>query len=126
MTEVKLISYSKSAEGMNLGNCQELVAYCARVSNPANQMNPTSGFMSSVVLSLPRSLFLSLPLPSSVSRPLCRYIWFSIARAPPSRSLPLSTLLRSYCLVLSLSTSLFLSDCLYLSLVSDCRLFTRA
>ena len=39
MTEVKLISYSKSAEGMNLGNCQELVAYCARVSNPANQMN---------------------------------------------------------------------------------------
>lgn len=39
MTQVKLISYSKSADGLNLGNCQELVAYCARVSNPSNQMN---------------------------------------------------------------------------------------
>ena len=39
MTDVKLISYSKSADGLDLGNCQELVAYCARVSNPSNQMN---------------------------------------------------------------------------------------
>ena len=39
MTQVKLISYSKSADGLNLGNCQELVAYCARVSNPSNQMS---------------------------------------------------------------------------------------
>ena len=38
MTSVKLISYSKSADGL-LSDCQELVAYCARVSNPSNQMN---------------------------------------------------------------------------------------
>jgi thymidylate synthase (FAD) len=38
---VKLISYSKSAlTGIN--NLQELVAYCARVSNPSNQMNNQS------------------------------------------------------------------------------------
>ena len=41
---VRLISYSKASEfetypdGQPL-NCQDLVAYCARVSNPANQMN---------------------------------------------------------------------------------------
>ena len=39
MTQVKLISYTQSADGLHLGNCQELVAYCARVSNPSNQMN---------------------------------------------------------------------------------------
>jgi thymidylate synthase (FAD) len=38
---VKLISYSKSAlNGIN--NLQELVAYCARVSNPSNQFNNQS------------------------------------------------------------------------------------
>lgn len=42
--EVKLISYSKASEfqtypdGAPL-NCQDLVAFCARVSNPSNQMN---------------------------------------------------------------------------------------
>lgn len=38
---VKLISYSQVAEGsdLDLNNVQELIAYCARVSNPSNQMN---------------------------------------------------------------------------------------
>lgn len=42
--EVKLISYSKASEfttypdGVPL-NCQDLIAFCARVSNPSNQMN---------------------------------------------------------------------------------------
>ena len=39
---VKLISYSQSTDEMkNLGidDAQELVAYCARVSNPSNQLN---------------------------------------------------------------------------------------
>tara|TARA_E500000081_G_scaffold28467_2_gene32227 strand:- start:1327 stop:1986 length:660 start_codon:yes stop_codon:yes gene_type:complete len=39
MTKVKLISYSTAPEGTGLDNCQELIAYCARVSNPSNQMN---------------------------------------------------------------------------------------
>ena len=39
MTEVKLISYSTAPQGVGLDNCQELIAYCARVSNPNNQMN---------------------------------------------------------------------------------------
>lgn len=39
MTDVKLISHSKAPEGLGLDDCQELIAYCARVSNPANQMN---------------------------------------------------------------------------------------
>ena len=39
MTSVKLISYSKAPEGLGLDDCQELIAYCARVSNPSNQMN---------------------------------------------------------------------------------------
>jgi thymidylate synthase (FAD) len=39
MTDVKLISYSTAPEGTGLDNCQELIAYCARVSNPSNQMN---------------------------------------------------------------------------------------
>jgi thymidylate synthase (FAD) len=38
---VKLISYSQVQPGAfdGLNNMQELIAYCARVSNPANQMN---------------------------------------------------------------------------------------
>ena len=39
---VKLISYSQPTDEMiagGLGDAQELVAYCARVSNPSNQMN---------------------------------------------------------------------------------------
>ena len=39
MTQVRLISYSKAPEGMGLDDCQELIAFCARVSNPSNQMN---------------------------------------------------------------------------------------
>lgn len=35
--KVKLISYSQSAEGEM--NVQDLIAYCARVSNPSNQNN---------------------------------------------------------------------------------------
>jgi len=41
MTKVKLISYSQvpaDAE-LNLESAQDLIAYCARVSNPANQIN---------------------------------------------------------------------------------------
>jgi thymidylate synthase (FAD) len=37
--QVKLISYSKAPDELKLDNCQELIAYCARVSNPSNQMN---------------------------------------------------------------------------------------
>ena len=36
---VRLISYSKAPDGVQLEDCQELVAYCARVSNPSNQLN---------------------------------------------------------------------------------------
>jgi len=38
---VRLISYSQVPEGdfIGLDNVQELIAYCARVSNPTNQMN---------------------------------------------------------------------------------------
>ena len=43
MTEqnVRLISYSQVPEGdfIGLGNAQELIAYCAKVSNPSNQIN---------------------------------------------------------------------------------------
>ena len=39
MTTVKLVSFSQSTEGWDGYDCQELIAYCARVSNPANQMN---------------------------------------------------------------------------------------
>ena len=39
MTNVKLISYSKAPDELGLVDCQELIAYCARVSNPSNQMN---------------------------------------------------------------------------------------
>ena len=40
--KVKLISYSKPTEEVNsegIENIQELVAFCARVSNPTNQLN---------------------------------------------------------------------------------------
>ena len=37
--QVKLISYSKAPDELGLEDCQELIAYCARVSNPSNQMN---------------------------------------------------------------------------------------
>ena len=36
---VRLISYSQAPQHVELEDCQELVAYCARVSNPSNQMN---------------------------------------------------------------------------------------
>lgn len=36
---VKLISYSQTADSRETSNLQDLVAYCARVSNPANQHN---------------------------------------------------------------------------------------
>jgi len=42
MTEVRLVSYSKSSpefESEGLDDVQDLIAYCARVSNPSNQMN---------------------------------------------------------------------------------------
>ena len=41
MTQVRLISYSQPVEGeLYVGDdIQELVAYCARVSNPSNQIN---------------------------------------------------------------------------------------
>ena len=39
--QVKLVSYSKPTENYkdNLENVQDLIAFCARVSNPSNQMN---------------------------------------------------------------------------------------
>ncbi|MGA1048606.1 MAG: FAD-dependent thymidylate synthase, partial [Minisyncoccia bacterium] len=42
--KVRLVSYSQPAEDFAksvevLPNAQDLVAYCARVSNPSNQMN---------------------------------------------------------------------------------------
>ena len=39
--KVKLISYSKAVDnlGTGLGNIQDLIAFCARVSNPSNQYN---------------------------------------------------------------------------------------
>ena len=39
MTEVRLISHSTAPEDTGLTDCQELIAFCARVSNPSNQMN---------------------------------------------------------------------------------------
>lgn len=41
MTKVKLISYSQVPLDveLNLESAQDLIAYCARVSNPTNQMN---------------------------------------------------------------------------------------
>ena len=40
--KVKLISYSKPTDSISsdgIDNAQELVAFCARVSNPSNQLN---------------------------------------------------------------------------------------
>ena len=39
--KVKLIAYTQPVEGAFIGleNVQDLIAYCARVSNPSNQMN---------------------------------------------------------------------------------------
>ena len=40
---VKLLSYSQPTEefaSMGIDDAQELIAYCARVSNPSNQLNP--------------------------------------------------------------------------------------
>ena len=38
--KVKLISYSKAVENLGVGSgVQELIAFCARVSNPSNQLN---------------------------------------------------------------------------------------
>ena len=37
--KVKLISYSKPHNSDSTQSIQDLVAYCARVSNPANQNN---------------------------------------------------------------------------------------
>jgi len=39
MADVKLISHSAAPAGTGLGNCQDLIAFCARVSNPSNQLN---------------------------------------------------------------------------------------
>ena len=41
-SKVKLISYSQASEDfedLGLTDCQELIAFCARVSNPSNQLN---------------------------------------------------------------------------------------
>jgi thymidylate synthase (FAD) len=38
--DVRIISYSQTSENLEVGkDIQDLVAYCARVSNPENQMN---------------------------------------------------------------------------------------
>ena len=42
MTEVKLVSYSRATEEFEnegLTDLQELIAFCAKVSNPAEQIN---------------------------------------------------------------------------------------
>lgn len=39
MTTVKLISYSQVPQGADHMDAQDLISFCARVSNPANQMN---------------------------------------------------------------------------------------
>ena len=39
ITNVKLISYSKPAGLLDVQDTQDLAAYCARVSNPSNQLN---------------------------------------------------------------------------------------
>ena len=39
MSNVKIISYSKAPDNIELDNVQDLIAFCARVSNPSNQMN---------------------------------------------------------------------------------------
>ena len=39
VTNVRLISYSQPDSLLDVGNTQELAAFCARVSNPSNQLN---------------------------------------------------------------------------------------
>ena len=39
ITNVRLISYSKPADLLDVQDTQDLAAYCARVSNPSNQLN---------------------------------------------------------------------------------------
>jgi thymidylate synthase (FAD) len=39
MTQVKLIGYTKGVGELESADCQDLIAFCARVSNPSNQMN---------------------------------------------------------------------------------------
>jgi len=39
ITNVRLVSYSRPADLLEIENIQDLAAYCARVSNPANQFN---------------------------------------------------------------------------------------
>ena len=39
ITNVRLISYSKPDDLLEVGDTQDLAAYCARVSNPSNQLN---------------------------------------------------------------------------------------
>ena len=39
ITNVRLISYSQPDSLLDVGNTQELAAFCARVSNPSNQLN---------------------------------------------------------------------------------------
>ena len=39
MTTVKLISYSQVPQGADYMDAQDLISFCARVSNPTNQMN---------------------------------------------------------------------------------------
>ena len=39
MSNVKIISYSKAPDNIELNNVEDLIAFCARVSNPSNQMN---------------------------------------------------------------------------------------
>lgn len=39
MSNVKIVSYSKAPDNIDLDNVEDLIAFCARVSNPSNQMN---------------------------------------------------------------------------------------
>jgi thymidylate synthase (FAD) len=39
ITNVRLISYSQPDSLLEVGDTQDLAAYCARVSNPSNQLN---------------------------------------------------------------------------------------
>jgi thymidylate synthase (FAD) len=39
ITNVRLVSYSKPADLLEIEDTQDLAAYCARVSNPSNQLN---------------------------------------------------------------------------------------
>ena len=50
---VKIISFSQAPEGWDGYDCQELIAYCARVSNPSNQMNTETGIITAT--SIPKT-----------------------------------------------------------------------